>query len=67
MNSQRLKVRALPFGDSTADGRFYPVIDGDAWGDNGRAFWPTRSEAMRIGIRCLTKLIEQETPSKAKE
>ncbi len=27
---------------------------------NGRAFWPTKADAMRVGIKCYTKLLEEE-------
>lgn len=57
---QRLRVRKLPFGDSTSDGSFYPVIDGAAWGEDGRAFWPTKAEAMSVGIRCFNKVLGKE-------
>jgi hypothetical protein len=62
---QRLKVRKLGLGETTKDGAFYPVIDGQAWGEDGRAFWPTRAEAMRVGIRCFNKLLafEKATPT----
>lgn len=60
MSLTRLKVRTLPFGDTTKDGRFYPTIDGEAWGEDGRAFWHTRAEALRVGIKCFTKLLEEE-------
>lgn len=63
---QRLKVRRLPFGDEAErggirEGAYYPVIDGVAWGENGRSFWPTKADAMRVGMKALTKLIEVES------
>jgi hypothetical protein len=57
---QRLKVRKLGLGETTLEGSYYPTIDGKAWGENGRAFWPTRAEAMRVGMRCFNKLLDHE-------
>lgn len=40
-----IKVRRLPFGDTTADGAFYAQVNGKNIGENGRAFWTTAFEA----------------------
>lgn len=61
----RLKVRRIPFGDVAEDeaghrGSFYPSIDGKAWSENGRAFWPTRAEAMQAGMRIFDKILREE-------
>ena len=63
-NPSRLKVRKLGLGDYTEEGAFYPVIDGEAFGVPGRSFWPTKAEAMRVGIRILTSIIEHERGAK---
>lgn len=56
----RLQVRKLGLGNFTEDGAFYACVDGKPIGENGRAFWPTRPEAVRVGMRFLTKLLEYE-------
>jgi hypothetical protein len=65
MTTKRLQVKRTAFGDEARidgwkQGSYYPAIDGKAYGENGRAFWPTRAEAMRVGIRCLDKLRAEE-------
>lgn len=53
-NSGRIKVKTLPHGQTTEEGRFFVKVDGQKVGWGGRAFWPSRAEAIRCGMRNLT-------------
>ena len=52
---ERVQVKALPFGNTTEEGRFYAVVDGEKVGENGRCFWEKRSDARACGIRFLMR------------
>lgn len=56
----RATTQRLGLGETTSDGAFFPKVDGEPVGENGRAFWPTRAEAQRVADRFLAKLIEHE-------
>src|SRR5262245_47896227 len=44
----RIKVRKLPLGQFTNDGAFWPMVDGENVGEDGRCFWPTEDEARAV-------------------
>lgn len=52
--SERIVVKRLPRGETTPEGAFYARVDGSNVGVDDRAFWPTRADAMRCGVRYLT-------------
>lgn len=47
----RIKVKKLPFGDTTEDGKYWPTVDDVNVGENGRCFWPTYGEAYAVAER----------------
>lgn len=47
----RIKVKKLPFGETTPDGPYYPTVDGANVGEGGRAFWHTYGEAYAVAKR----------------
>ena len=57
IKDERIKVKKLPFGDATDEGRFYVQVDGENIGEDGRAFWKTESEAYAIGSRYLMRVL----------
>lgn len=52
----RATVQRLGLGETTADGAYFPKVDGKAVGENGRAFWPTREEAQAVADRFLARM-----------
>ncbi len=51
----RAKVGQLPFGETTSEGAFYPIVDGEKVGENGRCFFQTRESAYDCAVRVLRK------------
>lgn len=56
----RLRVKELSLTAAHRDGRFYPMIDGTPWGENGRGFWSSYAQAMQAGIRIFNKVLADE-------
>ncbi|MEF2549990.1 hypothetical protein VQ042_01255 [Aurantimonas sp. A2-1-M11] len=54
----RATAHRLGLGEYTADGAFYARVDGKNIGEDGRAFWPTRSDAQAAADRFLLRLNE---------
>jgi hypothetical protein len=47
----RIKVKSLPFGETTDQGRYYAEVDGEKVGEDGRCFWDKWSDAKTCGVR----------------
>lgn len=56
----RASAQKLGLSETTSDGAYFPKVDGKPVGEDGRAFWPTRAEALRVANSFLTKLIAHE-------
>jgi len=56
----RASAQKLGLGETTSDGSYFPKVDGKPVGEDGRAFWPTRAEALRVANRFLTRLVDHE-------
>lgn len=46
-----IAVRKLPLGDTTPDGPYYPVVNGNVVGEKDRQFWKTHDEAYAAAER----------------
>lgn len=56
----RATTQKLGLGMTTDQGAYFPKVDGQPVGENGRAFWPTRAEAQRVANSFLTKILQYE-------
>ena len=58
--TDRIKVKSLPLGNTTDEGRYWAEVDGEKVGEDGRAFWETRQQAKDCGFRFLVKKLNFE-------